>query len=67
MTTNSNITKRAGVAGNATARRQSAAKRGEGRARVVCPSPSTYPGGIGRGHAFRLEGVLRRDRLQFQS
>lgn len=69
MTTTSNIDMRARTAGHTAAWQPSALYPGAALRRVVCASPSTFnPGGdIEQKHAFRLEGVLRRDRNEIQS
>jgi hypothetical protein len=68
MTTYSKIAKRAGMTGRAVVWQPSALSGGSAERRVNCLSPSSLiPGGeLTQEHAFRLEGVLRRDRRQIQ-
>lgn len=68
MTTNSNIAKRAGMAGTA-ATHATALYTGAGARRVVCASASGL-NTVGRlipGGAFRPEGLRQEDRRQLQN
>jgi hypothetical protein len=68
MTTNSNIAKRAGMAGTA-ATQTTALYQGAAVRRVVCPSASALntAGRLIPGGAFGLEGLRHADRRQLQN
>lgn len=70
MTTNSNITKRATMTARAVVWQPSALDQGAATKRATCPRSLPFNpigGGFLQGHAFRLEGVLRKGRRQDQN
>ncbi|HYH85853.1 MAG TPA: hypothetical protein VEX60_10245 [Pyrinomonadaceae bacterium] len=70
MKTNSNINKRAMMTTGAVVWQPSALYQGAATKRATCPS-SSFANPVGgeflQGHAFRLEGVLRKGRRQDQN